>query len=105
MGGNALKNCYTRRYSSNEYHNLKRQVLTKLIHKNSFVILAKVIPVYRNKESFGDMDILYSTIDNNPLTIEDVKHAFPFTKEIVRNTDCISFEHNELQQYLLFNFL
>ncbi len=97
MGGNALKNCYTRRYNSDEYHPLKAHITTKLITLNKFVSQTRTILAYRNKESFGDMDILYCTFDNNPLSIDDVLHVFPETKEIIRNNDTISFEYNELQ--------
>ena len=97
MGGNALKNCKTRRYTAEEYHALKALITTKLITKLGLISRAQTIPAYRHKESFGDMDVLYSTYDDRPLTVDDVKYVFPDSKEIIRNTDTISFEYNELQ--------
>lgn len=96
MGGNALKTCYTRRYSANEYNQLRYVITTKLI-MCKFVQRAQTILSYRQKETFGDMDILYSTYDDVPLNIHDIKFLFPSTKEVVRNSDIISFEHSEFQ--------
>jgi DNA polymerase/3'-5' exonuclease PolX len=52
--------------------------------------------VYNNKESFGDMDILYSTYDNKSIN----KNAFNFIfapTEIVQNTNVISLDYKQLQ--------
>lgn len=59
MGGNALKNHNVVRLNAIDYHLLKTELLTKLYQKlpdNDWI----VIPSYNNKESFGDIDILYS---------------------------------------------
>ena len=59
MGGNALKHHNVVRLSANDYHTLAADLLTKLYQhfpNNDWL----VIPAYNNKESFGDIDILYS---------------------------------------------
>lgn len=96
VGGNCLKNCVTRRYQKQEYFDLVPSVLDRVI-RNWSVTRVSLIEAYRNKESFGDMDVLYSTDDNKPFTVETVKSLFPESKEIVRNTNVISFEYKELQ--------
>ena len=60
MGGNALKNTETRRYSEDEYFAIQPKIFNKLmlIEQGSSCYL---IPAYCSKTSFGDMDILYTT--------------------------------------------
>jgi hypothetical protein len=93
MGGNALS-CDTRRYQADEYHSLSVSVLNRLKYPAS-IIDAALIPAYRKKESFGDMDILYTSYE--PLSVEDVRRLFPYSKEFKRNSEVISFEHIGLQ--------
>ncbi len=58
MGGNALKNqITTRRYNREEFDKLSNEILGKSI---SVFPDAKIIPFYKNKESFGDLDIIVS---------------------------------------------
>lgn len=95
MGGNALKNTVTRRYFADEYHALVPEVLKKL--SNSIRMgYCQVIPAYRNKESFGDMDILYCTTRNIPYEEDLVKRLFS-PNEIIKNGEVISFDYKELQ--------
>lgn len=58
MGGNALRGLReTRRYARDEYHRLVPEVLERLqsvVGENRIA----VVPAYRSKESFGDMDIV-----------------------------------------------
>lgn len=54
------------------------------------------IPSYTEKESFGDMDILYTTFDDVPLGVDFFKFVFD-SKEIIRNTNVISLEYKEFQ--------
>jgi hypothetical protein len=96
MGGNALKNCVTRRYQKQEYFDLVPTILNRTIQSDKVQSIC-LIESYRTKESFGDMDMVYCTYADKPLTIESVKSLFPESKEIVRNTNVISFEFNELQ--------
>jgi hypothetical protein len=96
MGGNALKNVETRRYAAPEYHALCERTMKKFMEEHPNVIRASVIPSYRTKDSFGDMDILYSTTVGIPLSVEDIKRSFNPT-EIVKNSECMSFDVEELQ--------
>ncbi len=94
MGGNALKNTLTRRYDVKEYHNLSEE----LINKFDSLLYSKieVIPAYSNKESFGDMDILYSTHDNKPIDKENFVSIFE-PNELVQNSNVISLDYKQLQ--------
>lgn len=99
MGGNAIKNTETRRYGSNEYFDLCKDVLCKL---NSFSCnnsKIKVIPAYRSKESFGDMDVLISM--QHEISHADLKKAFS-CNEIVKNTDVTSFDYKQFQIDLIY---
>lgn len=100
MGGNALKNTPTRRYSKQEYRNLYPKVLDGLVSIGNRVWNACDPHAYYSKESFGDMDILYTTRQETPLNVEEVNQAFN-PKEIVRNTNVISFDVEELQVDLI----
>jgi hypothetical protein len=55
MGGNVFKQDQTRRYESGEYLELVEKIKPRL---ESLSNRFKVIPAYKGKESFGDMDIL-----------------------------------------------
>lgn len=100
MGGNALQEGLTRRHDKDEYFQKSLEVLTKL-QTFYHVPRARLIGSYNTKETFGDADILYSRPDDKPLSVEDVRGAFPDSKEIVRNTSVISFEYKELQVDLI----
>lgn len=89
MGGNALKNTYTRRYEATEYHALVAELHDKLFRRMS---KTAVIPAYATKESFGDMDILSTFVPDK----EWIKETF-HSNEIIRNGDVWSFDYKELQ--------
>lgn len=95
MGGNAIKNTPTRRYTATEYHKLEHDVLLQL--RTDFPNRRiQAIKAYRTKESFGDMDLLFESDD---LTI-DIRQYLTDTftaKEIVKNGHVYSFEHFEFQ--------
>lgn len=95
MGGRALKNTSTRRYLATEYFDLIPQIF-KCLNSITKIDRMDVIPAYRTKESFGDMDVVYSTWDDLPLCVEDIKSCFN-VNEIVRNGSVISFDFKELQ--------
>lgn len=96
MGGNALKNVTTRRYQASEYHKLERDVCVMLRkHFPANVVLMPILS-YRNKESFGDMDILVSS-DNLPTDWQVGVAELLQSKEVVRNGNVVSFEHKEFQ--------
>lgn len=95
MGGNALKNCKTRRYDRKEYFDLERTVWRVLdtIFPNC---PHEAIKAYANKETFGDMDVVISS-DNLPANwVNLVQSAFA-PHEMVKNGNCLSFEFHELQ--------
>ena len=96
MGGNALKNTPTRRYAADEYHTLTHEVMTRLKRAKSRAWRFEVIPAYREKDSFGDMDILYSTDNDAPFDVDVVRYIFS-PNEIVRNSGVISFDYKEFQ--------
>lgn len=95
MGGNALKNTTTRRYEAKEYHELEREVVSDLSELFPF---CKILPIkaYKNKESFGDMDIL---IDSKfiPSDYQEQIRKLYDCREMVKNGNCLSFSYKELQ--------
>ena len=100
MGGNCLKNCYTRRFEADEYFSLYRHFHTRFFAVTEMQ-WSDLIPAYRNKKSFGDMDIIYATYDDMPLDVETIRLVYPDSKEIFRNTNVISLEYNEIQVDLI----
>lgn len=96
MGGNALKNVPTRRYEADEYFSLTQEVLEKLKRAKTQAWRFDIIPAYHDKESFGDMDVLYATDDDIPFDVDTVQYIFNPT-EIVRNTSVISFDYKGFQ--------
>lgn len=95
MGGNALKNCTTRRYSKQEYWKLVVDVLQKL---------GKLFPTskqdniiaYKNKSDFGDLDVLIESDTLPSNWVEKLIETFN-PKEWVRNGNVVSFEYEEFQ--------
>lgn len=102
MGGNCLKNVYTRRYNADEYYVLCNEVIDKICIASDTWMTVDVIPTYRNKESFGDMDILYSTFTEKPFQKTTIQRIFPETKEIFVNINVTSFEYKEFQIDLIY---
>lgn len=99
MGGNALKTVNTRRYNADEYFAAASKVVDALCI-SGYCPRVKIIKAYRNKETFGDLDILYTTADDKPFGVEVVKALFN-PDEVVRNTDVISFNFKDLQVDLI----
>lgn len=96
MGGNALKNYETRRYSKDEYFALCSEVKAKI--KTVFGISPTIILAYKNKESFGDLDILFPSekLPNN--WIDLLKQEFNLTENMwIKNGNVFSFGHNNFQ--------
>lgn len=93
MGGNAIKNVITRRYQSQEYYELETEVHNMLgiaFPLSTF----RTIPSYKNKQSFGDMDIVVTSV---PYNWTDVIERLFSPKEMVKNGNCLSFEYKEFQ--------
>lgn len=100
MGGNALKNCVTRRYEAKEYYKLEEEVCRIL--RKTFMRSFTPITSYHLKESFGDMDII---VRGDPYDMADMetrlKEVFQ-SKGIVKNGNVVSFEYKEFQIDLIF---
>lgn len=95
MGGNALKNTKTRRYDRQEYFLLEKEVSNKIMS----VFNAKVKPItaYKNKPSFGDMDLLVCLPTPFLGNITDILKDTFNPNEIVKNSNVYSFDVKELQ--------
>ena len=100
MGGNALTETFTRRYEKNEYFNIVDEVIAEL-HWEFEIERISDIPAYREKDSFGDLDILYSMPNNVQLTVDDIQELFS-PNQIVKNSEVISFDYKEFQIDLIF---
>lgn len=99
MGGNCLKNCTTRRYDADEYYALEKDVVDSL---ECLFPLCKILPIkaFKNKESFGDADIL---IEGKYLPMdwqEQIQDKFK-CKQTFKNGNCFSFEYKEFQVDLI----
>lgn len=99
MGGNALKNTYTRRHNKEEYEQKTHDIITKFFLLNN-VCRIESIDAYKQKETFGDSDILYCTFDDKSIGVDTIKRMFSPT-EIIRNGSVISFDYKELQVDLI----
>lgn len=103
MGGNALKNCETRRVSAEEYYELAGEVQELLLEVSrgsprGIGYRVDVVLSYGNKPDFGDIDVLFETsdrvaYDNLPKQIGDAFNS----KEVVSNGTCISAEYKSVQ--------
>lgn len=94
MGGLAIKNAYTRRYSKQEYDN----ILPEIIDKAKLLFTdAKDTRYYFSKDSFGDADIL--CLVDKPIEIDITQWIYDTfdSKEVVKNSSVYSFEYKELQ--------
>lgn len=99
MGGNALKNCETRRYDADEYFELANEVgyrLTTLFADTPMMD----IKAYRNKESFGDLDLVIVSDSLPSNWVAEVVNNFG-PKEFVKNGNVLSFEFKEFQVDLI----
>lgn len=95
MGGNALRNAETRRYEKQEYMDLCKEVSAKLDSLFPF-IRHDVIKSYKNKESFGDMDIIIE-VSNLPDTYVKLILDEFHSKDHVKNGNVLSFEYKNFQ--------
>lgn len=99
MGGKALKNTKTRRFPRSEYEPLASFVLESIrsLFPNA---RASIIRCYRNKEDFGDLDVI---VESSKLPNDYVQTLTDFFKpnECVRNGSCFSLDVKELQVDLI----
>ncbi len=109
MGGNALKNTFTRRYSAAEFYDLAANVIRKLreVYPDTEFNIS-LIKSYQAKNSFGDMDVLIAPRSDADLIVkprhedyEKVVRELFGPKELVRNTNVISFDVHQLQVDLI----
>lgn len=93
MGGLALKNTFTRRYERKEFDAISVELLNML--EKDFKRVAMPL-FYKDKESFGDADILVS-MDGCKFNMRDYITGHFNPNEIVHNGNCWSFDYKELQ--------
>jgi hypothetical protein len=98
MGGKACKNCETRRYGKDEYFAILAEVQQLL--KPYFPHTEPVI-AYRNKEDFGDLDLLVES-SGVKFDIPKMIQILFDSKEIVPNGKVFSFEFKQFQIDLIF---
>lgn len=104
MGGNALKRTHTRRYNKVEYF-MAASVIIPALESCFPAYKFVVIPAYKEKETFGDMDILYCPKVGNPSAklSPNLIHDNFNPNEVVVNGSCMSFDQNELQIDLIYS--
>ena len=95
MGGRALKgeNTFTRRYEREEFEQLSKELMVTL--KDTFKRVEMPL-FYKNKQSFGDADIILSMEDFNGNMRTYIEDTFS-PNEIFHNGNCWSFDYKELQ--------
>ena len=92
MGGNALKTVKTNRITASEYVDASTKLYELLI---SIGLDATVIPAYRDKESFGDIDVVIATHKMDAATLThcmDVIAKAMGSKETYRNSNVLSLD-------------
>jgi hypothetical protein len=99
MGGKALKNTFTRRYSKVEFDMVSQELLKVL--RGTFDS-ANIPLYYKNKETFGDIDIIVNIddawggyLDGDFIRNFIVDNFNP--NEIFHNGNCYSFDYKEVQ--------
>lgn len=106
MGGNALKGLDTRRVGKNEYMEIRDHVIRTI--RDDCQIMARVgdeqvcrriedILFYRDKDSFGDLDVLVETFSGESMDwIDKIRELFS-PKQIAHNSNCYSFDYKDFQ--------
>ena len=97
MGGRALLKfgIESKRIPLDEYQSLSgeiKNILNKTTHN--------IIPSHRNKETFGDMDIVYTGVS---FTKESILELFPKTKALSKNGNVLSLEYKDFQIDLIYS--
>jgi len=87
MGGNAFKTIITVRKNCEQYKEIKERLT--MIFKNKGIII-HFIPELSDKESYGDLDILYSPLDSS-FSIEEFIIELFNPHEVVSNGNVFSF--------------
>ena len=94
MGGLALAHC-TRRFEAGEYYEVADKAL-QILEKLFPCAKVRVIKAYRDKPSFGDLDILLESDCLPPFWIDRVSEAFN-SKDSTKNGNALSTEFREMQ--------
>ena len=97
MGGRALKSVQTRRYERAEFDEISVELMDML--KPDFKRVAMPL-FYKNKQSFGDADILLSMQGFDGNMRRYIEETFN-PNEIFHNGNCWSFDYKELQVDLI----
>jgi len=95
MGGNALSKP-SKRLSRDEFFRVQREVLDKFEDANLGLYTFYPIKAYLEKDSFGDLDILYTAASVRMPMREVIKKVFGDV-EVVSNGDCTSFDYDGFQ--------
>jgi hypothetical protein len=94
MGGHALKTVQTVRLKKDDFLKIQQKVID--IFKFHEIII-DFIPYLRDKEDFGDLDVLWSNENNPEINMfEFIKKYFKPTETVV-NSDVISFDLDNFQ--------
>ena len=91
MGGNALKYAKTERKNIKDYNCIKTHVLDEL----SKYVICKAVTECPEKNSFGDLDVLY--IFDEKIVIRNLINELFNPTEIVVTDPIISFDYNNFQ--------
>lgn len=94
MGGLALAHC-TRRFEAGEYYEVADKAL-QILETLYPCAKVRVIKAYRDKESFGDLDILLESDCLPSFWIDRVSEAFN-SKDSTKNGNVLSTEFKEMQ--------
>jgi hypothetical protein len=97
MGGRALKSAYTRRYEKKEFLALKDEVV-EILNKD---FRWKTVPLYyREKETFGDLDVIiaWDKISDGQALRKYIEETFKPTEIYhTKNSNSWSFDYKECQ--------
>jgi hypothetical protein len=91
MGGNALKKVKTIRKQKQEYEIIKRHIL----EKTREYLKCDIVIELPNKDSFGDLDVLY--IYDPKINVKELVIKLFNPNEIVINGDIMSFDYENFQ--------
>ena len=100
MGGNAVSG--VRRFEAKEYRTLVDQLIPELMNDVLGTAYIEEIPYYKNKQNFGDADLVVRGDTLNPNWKSYIITAFMLKKDQwYSNGDVFSFNYHELQVDLI----
>lgn len=94
MGGNVFPDI-TRRYNAEEYVQISTELINKLSKINN-VSSCEIVKSYKSKETFGDIDILYTTHNTMGLDKNTFIDVFD-TKYVSINGEVVSIAYGDIQ--------